>query len=73
MNFEPAAFRVACFGKGIVSRLAGVIEIVVLVVRPDAGDLSGTYEAGDIVYVSVSFVGVDTVLYPDDFLKVEVF
>ena len=50
----------------MVSGLCFFIEWVSRIIRIDAGNFTGTDEAGNIIDMSICLVGIDAVLDPDD-------
>ena len=73
MHLELAPLCISRLGKGLVRGARRLVKLAVLVIRPDAADLTGTDEAGNIVDVSVGLVRVYAVAKPDYFFKIKIF
>ena len=43
------------------------------ILGPDAGNFTGADEASNIINVTVGFIGIDTVLDPDNLFQIQVF
>ena len=56
----------------MVSGLCFFIEWVSRIIRIDAGNFTGTDEAGDIIDMSICLVGIDAVLDPDDRIDIQI-
>ena len=72
MDFEFSPLCVRRAAQKAVRCLRLLVERVVLILRPDAGDLTGRNETGNVVDVSVRFVGVDAVLDPQYLFAAEI-
>ena len=61
---ELSALCVRRIAKRFIGRPGLFIERMLRVVRVNAGDLAGSYKAGDVVDMAVGLVRVDAFLYP---------
>ncbi len=72
MDLELAALGIGRLAERLVSVLCLLVERMILIFGPDAGNLARTDEAGNIVDVAIGLVRIDTVLDPDDLFEIEV-
>ena len=72
MNDQLPASGIYSIRQGVISRLGFFIERVSRLIRIDAGNFTGTDEAGNIIDMSICLVGIDAVLDPDDRIDIQI-
>ena len=73
MDLELAALGIGRLAERLVSVLCLLVERMILILSPDAGNFARTDEAGDVVDMAIGLVRIDAVLDPDDLFEIEVF